>query len=66
MQHPRIKLTTICVICTTTVAIHGWLYTSWTRHVGNIVREQVRSEIAPLREDIARAHMRLDQHLAVR
>lgn len=65
MQY-RIKITTVASFCAATVAIHGGLYALFRRDVANIVREQVRSEIAPLREDVARAHTRLDQHIAVR
>lgn len=65
MQH-RIRTTTVAAVCGATIAAHGAMYGVFRRDVAGIVREQVRAEIEPLRGDVARAHDRLDQHLAVR
>lgn len=64
MQHRIPRITTIAALCTITLAGHAALYGVWRRDVRGIVREELTAELQPVRDELSRAHDRIDQHLA--
>lgn len=49
------------MICTATIAAHGWLNQQNASRIDAAVTHAVQKELEPLRLDLQRAHARIDQ-----